>query len=315
MSELINMLLMRILVMVVVVSLLVLIPTIVIWDFRRRSYKKTGYYAMTKKSYGAMRNDVGAYGEYLLFKHLTGLPGHKRFLFNCYVPKDDGTTSEIDVILLHTSGIYVFESKNYSGWIFGTESQRSWTQSFPNGRKEKFYNPLMQNNGHMKWLQNYLPGIPEYAFRSIIVFSERCSLKKINLTTGKHKVINRQDVYPVVFAMAGQQLFSDEMIEDIFQRLYPLTQSTQDVRAAHINAIHHRHDAHMGLPAPTPVVINNQVVRVQNTIVTDPFNRIQCCNICGAEMTLQVVSCGEQRGNRFWGCSTYPKCRNTVNLV
>ena len=67
------------------------------------------------------------------------------------MPRDDGETTEIDVLMLHTSGIYVFESKNYSGWIFGDEKSKTWTQTLPNGRgrraqKERFLNPIYFKN-------------------------------------------------------------------------------------------------------------------------------------------------------------------------
>jgi len=110
-----------------------------------------------------MRRNSGLYGEYLTYKKLARLDGNKRFLFYCYIPKDDGTTLDVDVILMHPSGIYVFESKNYSGWIFGTETQKMWAQTFPNGRKEKFYNPIMQNSTHIKWLMSALPDIDKNA--------------------------------------------------------------------------------------------------------------------------------------------------------
>ena len=64
---------------------------------------------------------------------MNSLEGTKRYLFNLYLPKDDGGTTEIDVVFLHDSGMYVFESKNYSGWIFGTETQKNWTQTLPMG--------------------------------------------------------------------------------------------------------------------------------------------------------------------------------------
>jgi len=125
---------------------------------------------------------------------MLGLNGYKKFLFNCYIPKQNGTTSEIDLIMLHTSGIYVFESKNYSGWIYGAESQRMWTQTFGNGHKEHFYNPLMQNSTHIKWLRHLITDIDESIYNSVIVFSNRCRLMKLDLTTSNHKVINRYNV-------------------------------------------------------------------------------------------------------------------------
>ena len=94
----------------------------------------------------------GRYGEYLIYKYLKGHEiNGAMFLFNVYVPKENGETSEIDVIMIHHKGIFVFESKNYSGWIFGSETQRMWTQTLPKGRKrshkESFYNPIIQNVG------------------------------------------------------------------------------------------------------------------------------------------------------------------------
>ena len=42
-------------------------------------------------------------------------------------------------------GVFVVETKNMGGWIFGSERNREWTQVFPNAEKYKFQNPLRQN--------------------------------------------------------------------------------------------------------------------------------------------------------------------------
>ena len=210
--------------------------------YQRKTYIKTEYFAATKTPYGSMRRNSGLYGEYLTYKKIARLDGNKRFLFNCYTPKDDGTTSEVDVILLHSSGIYVFESKNYSGWIFGTETQKMWTQTFPNGRKEKFYNPVMQNSTHIKWLMSALPDIDKNAFHSIIVFSERCELKKINLSTTNHIVIKRNCLLRSFVDKIESEVLSDHTIESIYQKLYPFTQASDVVKIAHINKITEEHN-------------------------------------------------------------------------
>jgi hypothetical protein len=202
---------------------------------------KSEYFDATKTPYGKIRRDKGLYGEYLICRQLTRLEGYKRFLFNCYIPKDDGTTSELDVILLHSSGIYVFESKNYSGWIFGTETQKMWTQTFPNGRKEKFYNPIMQNITHIKWLMNILPDIDKSTFHSIIVFSERCELKKINLNTDNHIVLKRNHLLRTFVDKIKNEALADDTIESIYKKLYPHTQISETMKAAHINNITKEH--------------------------------------------------------------------------
>lgn len=103
-----------------------------------------------------------------------------KMLRNVYIPKGDGGTSEIDVLYITQKGIFVLESKNYSGWIFGDDKSQFWTACLPNGEKYRFYNPVKQNQSHIRCLRNYLApmNIPMF---SIVVFSERCTLKKLRL--------------------------------------------------------------------------------------------------------------------------------------
>ncbi|MCR5097842.1 MAG: NERD domain-containing protein [Lachnospiraceae bacterium] len=63
-----------------------------------------------------------------------------KVLRNVYLPKDNGETSEVDVIFITQKGIFVFESKNYSGWIFGDEKSQKWTAMLPNKQKKVSWN-------------------------------------------------------------------------------------------------------------------------------------------------------------------------------
>ena len=223
-------------------TLFLIIALFVIYAFQNKRYKKTEYYEQTKNSYISVLFDKGRLGEFYTYQYLKPLDGYRRYLFNLYIPKENGETTELDVVLLHESGIYVFESKNYSGWIFGTESQKYWTQTLParRGRSQKrqFYNPIWQNKGHLKWLQSYL-GDPTLPFYSYIVFSDRCILKKSTLTSGKHSVVKRCDLLPAVkqnISKAGVRLSPDK-IDAIFKKLYPLTQVDQAQKAIHVQNI------------------------------------------------------------------------------
>ena len=84
--------------------------------------------------------NAGQFGEYLIDYALQseGVEGECVVLTNLYLPMK-GKTTEIDLLMLHEKGIFVIESKYYSGWIFGSEDQLKWTQCFRNGRKEHFY--------------------------------------------------------------------------------------------------------------------------------------------------------------------------------
>ena len=167
--------------MVSILSMIVIF-CILLWIIISDSlFRKTEYYRQTQKTPFTFLSDKGSYGEYLTYKELKSYEkSGAKFLFNCYLPTQDGKTSEIDVMMIHTSGIYVFESKNYSGWIFGSEEGKTWTQTLPSGRKahkEHFYNPVMQNRTHIKWLRKQISdSVPVH---SIIVFSERCELKYV----------------------------------------------------------------------------------------------------------------------------------------
>lgn len=161
-------------------------------------YRKSQYGAMSGNSFIRTVFHTGAYGEFLTFVALEKLAGFKMLLTNIYIPKEDGTTTETDLLMLHETGVYVFESKNYSGWIFGDEKHKNWTQVLGRGNKNKFFNPIWQNKGHIRALRNLLTDVDNIDFYSYIVFSERCELKKIRLDSPNVRVLKRNQLLSVV---------------------------------------------------------------------------------------------------------------------
>lgn len=110
--------------------LFTLIITFVSMTVRRFRYERSNYKKETKAKYGEVFSNKGKYGEYLTYKKLEQIKGMHKILTNVYLPTRNGNTTEIDLIYIHESGIYVLESKNYGGWIFGNEYDKSWTQVF-----------------------------------------------------------------------------------------------------------------------------------------------------------------------------------------
>ena len=153
-------------------------------------YKSSNYYKITNNSYLSVLFNKGTNGEYKLYQNLKIFETMGcKFLFNLYIPRENGKTSEIDLIMFHQKGLFVLESKNYSGWIFGNESNKKWTQTLPAGygesHKEQFYNPIMQNATHIRAVRKYIDDtIPIY---SIIAFSDNCTLK--NVTTRSNVIV------------------------------------------------------------------------------------------------------------------------------
>lgn len=99
------------------------------------------------------------------------------FLFNNIILHSKNTaSSQIDHIVVSKFGVFVIENKDYSGWIFGSEQQASWTQTFQNGEKFSFQNPLRQNYSHLAALKELIPALQNY-FYSVVVFSGDAEIK------------------------------------------------------------------------------------------------------------------------------------------
>ena len=126
----------------------------------------------TKGFYGERTVDVGIDAA-----QRDGYTG--RILHNIYVPKGQGKYTEIDVLYITKKGIFVFESKNVTGWIFGDGESTYWTLSAPSGEKHKLYNPILQNQGHIRHLsKNISQSIP---FFSVILLQSllRCAVRSL----------------------------------------------------------------------------------------------------------------------------------------
>jgi len=93
---------------------------------------------------------------------------------NVMVPTEDGTT-QIDHIIVSKYGIFVVETKNMKGWIFGNQNQNIWTQKIYK-HSIKFQNPLYQNYKHVKTIQSLL-GLNDQQVHSVVVFVGESTFK------------------------------------------------------------------------------------------------------------------------------------------
>lgn len=98
-----------------------------------------------------------------------------------YVELYNGHYSQIDAVVVTRVGIIVFEVKDYCGWIFGKGYQDNWTQVLAYGKeKHKFYNPILQNRGHIQALKKKLSNVADVPFYSVVVFYGKCTLKDVS---------------------------------------------------------------------------------------------------------------------------------------
>lgn len=112
----------------------------------------------------------GRLGEWLLkTKARRKLPTETYRAFHDVTLADDAGSTQIDHLFVSPYGLFVVETKNYKGWIFGSAHAAQWTQT--TGRyKHRFQNPLRQNHRHTLALGQLL-GIPHAKIHSLIVFT------------------------------------------------------------------------------------------------------------------------------------------------
>ena len=201
-----------------------------------------------------------------------------RSLNNVTLSTSNGTT-QIDHVIVSMYGIFVVEAKNYQGWIFGGERQTEWTQSPPGGRKFKFQNPLHQNYRHIKALSELLE-LPEDRFHSVVMFWGESEFK----SGMPQNVMSRG--YSTYIKSKTDVMFSDEEVRQFVEALETGRLPTGllkglETRRQHLDSLRERHDS------------------------------MTRCPKCGSDLMERMVKSGERAGEKFLGCSAYPKCRFT----
>jgi hypothetical protein len=190
---------------------------------------------------------------------------------NIIISTKNGTT-QIDHVILSPFGIFVIETKNYNGWIFGSVNQKSWTQVL-HGTKHSFQNPLHQNYLHTKTMSEHLK-IDSSKIYSVVFFCGDAELKTNMpanvMTSGLSNYIKK----------FNNILFSDNELNHLEQQLLILKDnqvSTKD----HVSALKERY----------------------SSIIT--------CPKCGKLLIKRTIKKGPQEGTEFLGCSGFPSCRYT----
>ena len=168
----------------------------------------------------------GYWGEYLVFKQLyQNVEGQSKILMNLNVPTEYGTraaygkTTEIDLLMIHESGLYVFEIKYYKGTIYGKYSDSRWTQFFKTQSNSHFSSPVKQNEYHIAALRKIYPSLP---IRSFIVFTNEDTEVKVTGWEDTGTVVCRIDELPRYVREINSQSserITPERIDVIFGQL------------------------------------------------------------------------------------------------
>ncbi|MGP8153034.1 MAG: NERD domain-containing protein [Smithella sp.] len=200
---------------------------------------------------------------------------------NVTLPIENGTT-QIDHVIVSVYGVFVVETKNIKGWIFGSPNQPMWTQKIYK-HSDKFQNPLHQNYKHVKTLEQLL-GLKDDQIHSLVVF-------------------------------IGDSTFKTEMPENVTYGFgyirYIKSKKRRVLSPAEVKDIIKIIEAERLVP---PFKTHQEHVMHVKKIISEKQSNVICPQ-CGGPMVMRESKKGQNAGKQFWGCSRFPQCRGIVNIT
>ncbi len=200
-------------------------------------------------------------------------------IYNVTLKTPDGTT-QIDHIFVSRFGIFVVETKNMKGWIFGDENQAQWTQKIFK-KSFKFQNPLRQNYKHVKALEAVLD-VPPEVIHSVVVF-----VGESNFKSSMPPNVTRGGDYIKYIKSFREPVLTDIKVQDLLAQI-------QSGRLEPSRETHRKH-----------------VEKLKSR--SDPASERKCPK-CGSNMVLRKAKRGTNSGKQFWGCSRFPRCKVVQNV-
>ncbi|MGZ9774105.1 nuclease-related domain-containing protein [Bacillus toyonensis] len=179
----------------------------------------------------------GKTGEKLVKRILGKLdPTSYYVLHDVMVHTEYGDTTQIDHIVIAETGVFVIETKNYEGWIYGSEKSARWTQGIFK-KKSSFQNPFRQNYKHIKameWvMEQQLPCI------SIVAFHPKCSLKRVNVHSKDKHVLYYNELKKCIESYIEPQQTIDE-VQHIYQSILQANIMDKDMEKKHVKYLQNR---------------------------------------------------------------------------
>lgn len=228
----------------------------------------------------------GEYGEKCVSYILGGnIDGVQYVVNNLLYVDSEGKSRQIDHVYINKSGIWVIETKNYAGYIFGEDNQRQWMQviaGFKRGyygvgrkykEKNQFYNPVKQNMTHIYSLSKQL-GVKN-VFHNVVVFLSRADISNV-----KSDSVYTEETLQTIKTKTTNVFLSPEQMKIFYDKLIALKSENTLTVCQHVSNIH----------------------KMQDDLKSGK------CPRCGGNLVLR-----NGKNGTFYGCSNYQKCKFTKN--
>ncbi|MDR0438458.1 MAG: NERD domain-containing protein [Bacteroidales bacterium] len=247
---------------------IVVFVLLIVLSFLFKSSKtKGGIFPKWKGEVCATRK--GEIGEMIVGSNLGDNITSEKYVINDLLLFSEGRSYQIDHLVIRKTGIFVVETKNYSGLIYGDDKRKEWTQVLNYGKmKNKFYNPILQNKSKIYALSKIIGR--KDCFISIICFPEAEIMTNFNEKVGSisdmRKWLN-QDM---------DEILTSTEIDNFYQRLIDCKNNPKLTNEKHVDNIY----------------------RLQRRIAN---------NIC--PRCVKILMLREGKYGSFYGCSGYPYCK------
>lgn len=262
-------------------------------EFRRRNREtqfsgsaikeEKGFWASVfTPKYSSEAEAIGDYGEKKVSSFLEDLDCEEYRVYNDLLILNGKYTTQVDHVVISRYGVFVLETKNVHGKVYGGGNAEFWKQYLPDigykrfgfTKEHQLRNPIWQNDGHIKTLRKLVFGneIPIYG---IVVFP---SNTEINVSA-EQPVLNMYNVVPYIKQFRDVVMTSDQM--GVYRRrLLEVISTSEYDRKEHLENVY------------------------RNKERRDEAVARGLCPRCGGNLVLRDGKYG-----RFYGCSNYPNCK------
>jgi restriction system protein len=189
---------------------------------------------------------------------------------NIILPSKNGTT-QIDHLIISVFGLFIVETKNKKGWIFGSENQDYWTQSIY-GNNYSFQNPLKQTYRQKVILSEFL-NINKSKIQTVIYFVGECAF-----ATDLPENVIKSSIGKYIKRFQNQIISTDD-VNRIIDAIETQLDESSLTKRDHIKSLQTRHSS------------------------------TTTCPNCGSKLVERTVKKGVNQGTKFLGCENYPKCK------
>lgn len=217
---------------------------------------------------GFYKKIVGKAGEFWVKSEIKKLSDEYKIINDVMLSVSD-KTCQIDHIIVSLYGIFVIETKQYTGYLKGNDYDKSWIR-YSSNKKHYIKNPIHQNYGHMKSLQQIL-NLSEDIFIPLVCISSRA---RVNI---------KSDKVVLIMNLLDKINSYKEIILPNYEEIYEFIKNNniidKKIRKEHIRSV--------------KLIIKEK----------EKINKNKC-PLCGNELVSRTSKYGD-----FIGCSNYPKCK------